>query len=314
MLHLRMYLKQLVPSVILFFLFAVVSTVQAKMISINPSQAYAEAVQIEKEINLMLRHFKIAKKINPKPFKAKLLPRHVYEKAYDVLTKVQILRQNNGFSRFTIISLEPKISVDSELVYEQTQRILTELRIIKTRLGISARITPRTTFSGKRPVDVFNKLHQISLNLELLNDEEISPNHVFAVVMKIDEDINTILQHLHIDDTTFPPAKIKNVRPADSLVTTFALMHEIQRLQRLVGIFRTDFAAFSKKNSNVQVYPSDVFNMVGMSFAELQTIKANLAIKSIASPAERYEGKKAADVQQLLRWVTRKLRLIEQIL
>jgi len=289
------------------------SVVQAEKL-ISASQAYSQAVQIEKEVDLLLKHFKITKKINIKAFKAKLLPRHVYGKAYGILTKIQILRQNNGFSRFTIASLEPKISVDSELVYEQTQRILTELRIIKFRLGIESTISAATHFSRKKPIDVFNKLHESSLKFELLNDEPISPNHVFAVVMKIDEDIEAILRRLNIHDTSFPPAKIKDIRPLDSLIVTFSLMNEIHRLQHQTAIIRTDFSPFSKKSVQENVHPSDVFNMVGMVFSEVQTLKASLSIKSIAAPAKRYEGKTASDVQQLLRWVNRKLRLIEKIL
>jgi len=306
----RVILKHLICLVGLLFLYAGTTVAQDVSVFISPSQAYAEAVQIEKEVELLLKHFKISERIHPKPYKAELKLRHVFEMAYVVLTKVQILREKNGFSRFSIVSLEPKMSVDSELVYEQTQRILTELRIIKTRLGISAQVFAAKSYSGKRPIDVFNKLHQISLNIELLNHEPILPNHVFAVVMKIDHDVDDILRHLFVDDQTFPPAKVEGAKPVDVLASVFALMGEIQRLQGQVGITRTDFSTFEQSED---VKPSDVFNMVGMAFAELQTIKASLDITTIAPPAERLEGKTPADSQQFISWVTRKLRLIEQL-
>ena len=306
----RVFMKHLICLVGLLFLYVGTTIAQEVSVFISPSEAYAEAVQIEKEVDLLLKHFKISERMNPKPYKAELKPRHVFEKAYVVLTEVQILREKNRFSRFSIVSLEPKMSVDSELVYEQTQRILTEIRIIKTRLGISAQVSAAKIYSGKRPIDVFNKLHQISLNIELLNREPISPNNVFSVVMKIDQDVDTILRHRLVDDQTFPPAKVKGATPADALVSVFALMGEIQRLQGQVGIARTDFSAFEQRK---EVLPSDVFNMVGMAFAELQTLKASLDITTIAPPAERFKGKTPADSQQLMGWVTRKLHLIEQL-
>jgi len=305
----RLFLKQLFSPTLVFILFSAAPMAEAQVLFVSPSQAYAQAVQIEKEVNLLLEYHNISERSKPGAFKAVLLPRHVYEKAYVILTKIQILRQRNGFSRFTIISLEPKMSVDSELVYEQTQRILTEFRIIKARIGLTSQISPPQNYSGKKPIDVFNKLHQISLNIELLNQEPIVPNHVFAVVMKINEDVDVILQHLLIDDQTFPPAKNTDAKSADVLTAVFKAMAEIQRLQRQAGIVRTDFSTFQK---NKGALPSDVFNMVGMVFAELQTIKANMEIKSIAAPATRFEGKTRADVQQLVRWISRKLQLIQQ--
>ncbi len=307
-------LKGFIAALILFLLIVVSSTLSAKSINIDPSQAYKQALQIEKEVDLLLRHAAISKVHSTTDIKANLKPRHVYEKAYIILTKIQVLRQKHGFSRFTIVSLEPKMSVDSELVYEQTQRILTELRIIKTRLGITEEISAASYIVDKKPIDVFNKLHQISMKLELLNEEEINPNNVFSLVMKINEEANTIVQYLYLDDATYPPEKALSTTPGESLNTVFELMKNIQRLQRQLNIERTDFSSFHSKNANEDFAPSDVFNMVSMCFAEMQTIKAHLGITSIAAPAKQFEGKMPADVQQLLRWVNRKLRLIERII
>ena len=62
------------------------------------------------------------------------------------------------------------------------------------------------------------------------------------------------------------------------------------------------------------VLPSDVFNLVSMALAELQTIKAYRDLKHyVTPPAVTHERKKTNDVHQLLRWVTRMLRQIRQV-
>jgi hypothetical protein len=134
---------------------------------------------------------------------------------------------------------------------------------------------------------------------------------VFAEVMRILADVDGLLQHLRLEDNTFPPEKRADLTPADSLRQAFELMAEIHRLQREVGIPRTDFEAFRKTE---EVVPADVFNMVGLALAELQTIKAQRDLRySMTPPANYYRDKTPADVHQLLSWVTRKLQLIKRL-
>lgn len=91
----------------------------------------------------------------------------------------------------------------------------------------------------------------------------------------------------------------------------FALLHEIQRLQRNVGIERTDFSGFQKKGT---VISSDAIGLVGLALAELQTVKAAMDLTHVITrPAEYHETKTSADVHQLVRWTTRKLRLIREL-
>ena len=69
-----------------------------------------------------------------------------------------------------------------------------------------------------------------------------------------------------------------------------------------------DFSNFNKEEN---VRPSDVLNMVGMCLAEIQTLKAFMGIKSLTPAAEYLEEKKPADVHQLLRWASLKIRKIK---
>ncbi len=296
-------------SLFLFFLF--LPAAQAALVEMTPSHVYSQAMQIEKEMELLKKHFSITTSKKSYPVTASLKPRHAWQKGYFILLKLNVLRSKNGLPRITPDTMEPVLVMQPGLVYEQTQRILTEFAIFKARLGITAQVSPAQTYEGKKPIDVFNKLHQVSMQMDILNDEEISPTYVFAEVMRVYEDIVTLLRWLNIPDHTYPPAKMVDVAPKDSLVAAFELLHEIQRLQRDVGVERTDFSIFKKKDN---VLPSDVINIVGMALAELQTVKATIDLTSfITRAAEYHEIKTPADVHQLLRWTTRKLRLIREL-
>lgn len=278
---------------------------------INPSDVYAQVVQIEKEIIMLKKHFGITQEKPAPPIIADLKPRHVWQKSYFILAKINLFRRKHHLPVLTINTLEPLLNLAPALVYEQALRILTEIQILKTRLNITQRISPMEKFSGKQPIDVFNKLNWISYQWDVLNGKNIDPSYVFAEVMRIYQDINSILSANYIEDTSFPPEKQLAMQPVDSLQAAFVLMEEVQRLQRNKGIPRTDFSVFRKHE---QVLKSDVFNMVGMVLAELQTIKAWTGLSHVLTPpANSYQGKTPADVHQLLGWAVHKMKLIKTL-
>jgi len=295
----------------LFFLAFLLVASSSAADKITPSEVFSQAAQIDKEVMLILQHFGIQRENQYRPIKADLEPRNVWQKSYFVLVKINIFRRKNTFPAIAVNSLEPVLKLDPLLVFEQTQRILTELHLIKRRLNINKETSPPVYIPGKRPIDVYNLLHKTSLDLDILNNETINPSYVYAEVMRIFEDTNAILRKLRLEDPTFPPEKVNNITPKESLAAVFDLMKEIQRLQRGIGIKRVDFSVFRGEK---KIQPSEVFNMVGMSLAELQPIKAHLDLKHrITPPAEFHEEKTPSDVHQLLRWVIRKIQLIKSL-
>jgi hypothetical protein len=296
-----------------FFLcfFVLLTGAQAELVEITPSEVYSQVMQVDKEVELLKKHFGLTREKKADIYHGKLRPRHVWEKSYVVQVKINVLRNKLGLPRNEPNNIEPELNLSPALVFEQSQRLLAELRILKTRLGITEQVSAPEQFKGKQSVDVFNRLHHISCQLDVLNCEEINPNYVFAEVMRIYEDVIIILNKLRIRDLTYPPGKEQEVTPADSLTATFELMAEIQRLQKNANIERTDFSIFQKKEA---VLPSDVFNLVSMDVAELQTIKAYIDLtQAVTPPAVTHERKTPNDVHQLLRWVTRMLRQVRRL-
>ncbi len=298
-------------SLIFLCFFVVTSGVRADLVGPTPSEVYSQVMQIEKEVDLLRHYFGVDQEKKAAIYQGNLRPRHVWEKSYLIQVKINVLRKKIGLPRNEPNYIEPELSISSGMVFEQSQRLLTELRILKKRLGITEQVSPPQQYRGKQSIDVFNRLHYISYQLDVINREEINPNYVFAEVMRMFDDIASLLKMLHIRDQTYPPGKQKEVTPADSLAATFELLAEIQRLQKNVGIEQTDFSIFRKKE---QVFPSDVFSLVSMALAELQTIKAYSELNHyVTPPAVTHERKKPNDVHQLLRWTTRMLRQIRSL-
>lgn len=278
---------------------------------INPSDVYAQAVQVEKEVELLQQYFDADKPISYKPVTLQLQPRHVWQKCYSILVQINAFRRKHSLPVNTLIALEPVANLDPALVMEQVQRLNTEIIILKSRFSITEQVSAAQFITGKEPIDVYNKLHQIFLRFEQLNGETINPSMVFGESMRFFADVDSILHQLRLEDNTYPPEKQPQLTPSDSLQVSLLIMDEIQRLQRLAAIPRTDFGVFRQPK---QTTPTDVFNMVELALAELQPIKAHLGLSnSITPPAAFYSNKKPADVHQLLTWLLRKLQLVQQL-
>ncbi len=278
---------------------------------VTPAVVFAEVERIGKEVDLIKAHLGLTKTKSATTVHAPLLPRHVWQKSYEVQLKINLFRRQRGFPVIAANNLQPVLQLEPSLVYEQTQRLLTEVHLLKRRLGIDGTVPPPTVEPDKRPVDVFNKLNAISMQWDIINRQEINPADVYAEIKRVNEDVDTLLHHLRVRDNAFPPAKKVDATPSDSLATAYGLLEEVQRLQRLSGITGVDLRVFSRID---QPLPSDVLNMVSMVLAELQTVKAHLGLHNrLTPPTERHGDIQPAEVHQFLGYVTRKLRLIRSM-
>ena len=289
-------------------LFLITITLEASRIT--PSEVYKEVAKIYKEVIILQHHFKIKKEktTNYRHIQTNIKPRNVWQKAYIILTKINILRKNHNLPRVEEIGIEPVLNLEPDIVYGMTQRILTELRIFKKLMGIKSKIAHIPNYTDKKPIDVFNFMHKVSNELDILIGHQTVPNDVFAQVMRVYDDISTILAKLNISDNTMPPKKHKNSKPKDVFKAAFELMDTVLAIQRRVNINRIDFSVFMKKQN---IKPSNVYEIIGLVLSELQPIKAQLDIKrSITPPSKHYEDKSPADVEQLIMWAKSRLELV----
>ena len=292
--------------------------------TVTPSVVYAEAMRIGHQLTLVERRLGVIDRHDEHdghdengaheheaemaPLRMALRPRHALQKGYEIYFKLNRLREQLGIPVVSVGSLEPRLEVKPLLTYEQLRRIRAELDLLLERLEIDEPLPPVPVVAGKTPVDVYNKLRELSLHLDHVTGDQLVPSQVFGEAMRIYHDINAILSYLRISDETVPPAKREGVTPVDAYQFAFDLLGEVQRLQRMANIPRTDFSEFQGRGRA----PSDVFEMTQLIIAELQTVKAHLGMRRDLTPtASHYSGKSPAEVQQVFGWCRRKLWLID---
>jgi hypothetical protein len=176
-------------------------------------------------------------------------------------------------------------------------------------MGIPHKIFKLEKYKNKTPLDVFNALNGISLTIDELNKNKVTPSYVFGENMRVYDDITLILTFLNISDNTIPAKKNLDSTPNDTAQTALQILDKIKQLQLLSGISYVSFNDFNKENQT----PSDVFSLTQMIIAELQTVKAFLNISRITPAAAQYSHKTPAEVDQLMSWNLRKMSLIKQL-
>jgi len=294
---------------LLFFCFFLSSSLSAKTLK-SPSHVFAQVKKIEQEVRLILAHEGRRPVVKFQQVKVNLKPRHVWQKGYIIISQLNRFRKNKRWPVSVPGALEPVLELEPLLVYEQTQFILVRLANIKSRLGIRKKVKAPALIPGKRPIDVYNQLHFVSLLLDQLNQQEVTPTEVFGEVKRLFDDTSVLLDRLQISDPSFPPAKKAVVSPAENLVVALKLHNEISRLQRLIHVEPT---SFSVENFKEKVSPTDVYHLVELCLADLQTLKAYLNVKTATPIVGSYAENSPAEVHQLLVWVIRKLALIQEV-
>lgn len=300
------------PRLILFILlFCVCLTTQAE-VAISASEVYEQVLLIEKETELVQRHFNSSKQaVVATAVNFEAQPRHVWQKGYMLQMELVAFRRKHHLDGIAPVGIEPREDMDSRYTWGQAQRILTEIRIIRKVLGIHGEAGNPPHIENKTSLDVFNKLAQIEAAWDAMTEVNLDSAYPFAQALRLNGDVDTILRQLGVFNNAIPPAKHAAIASANSLEQAFLVLKQVQRLQKLAGLETVDLSAFRKTEN---VIPSDVFNMVCLILAELQPIKDKVGLEHTITPVATYQkGKKPADTWQLLGYISNKLALIEDL-
>jgi len=281
--------------------------------SITPNEVYAQVELITQEVHFLTKYYDVEHSHNEilksSNTKANIKPRNVWQMTYEIMVKINMLRTKHNLPVIEPVNMSPILHLNPDMVYEQTQRILTEIKVFKDRMNIKSPVFKLKKFKNKMPIDVYNSLSDISKTFNELNQGKISSRYVYGENIRVFDDITVILKHLKIPDTTIPNKKIVGAKPVDSYKEGMKILDKIKQLQITVGI---DFVDFTNLHEG-EITPNEVFTLTQMIIAELQTIKAYLNMDSITTAAIKYQTKTPAEVAQLMSWNFRKIDLIKSL-
>lgn len=244
-------------------------------------------------------------------------PRHVLQKARELFFKVQDLREQLNFTRHHLPTL-PSDKIEPADVKMLVDAILLNLNEVSPKLIGQTKVKPAVFVSGKKPTDVYLRLHTAVYLVDSLTGQKSTPSNVYRVAVAALHDIHLISLKLKIDITTMTTVVYTNKVPADvfaEVLTTLRLLHELCESNQnhclpggiIVPARRTWISEFFSPTK-----PRHVLDLMNNLIADLEALKTKLGIKSAAIFPVVVKNKTPSDVFDMVKRIQWYLQQIKK--
>lgn len=264
------------------------TTTQAK--EYTPSDVFSEALLLEQDIKRWRviegkSHLWVTVAVE-----TNYQPRHVYQKAIEILEKINRYRVNIIEAGAIPVDYVAGREITPNEVYTEVYRAHEEMLAMLQILGIFVdnNDLEKQKVTGKTPSDVYAKLKEISLALDQsLGLRGITPSDVYNRSQQI-----VALAKFLRSSQNFPISMPKvivtaNKFPNHSLAAVQALIAKINKIEQNLSMDPVRIIDLPKRVIN----PSDVYDAMGIVLAELQRIQHHLGLERYISQGKNIQGK-----------------------
>ena len=264
-------------SYLLCILFNLFTCLIAQAKDYTPSDVYAEALLLEQ--NIKQWHAKEGE-LNPWitiAIENHYKPRHVFQKAVVIIEKINRYRVNVLKVGAIPVNYPAGRAITQNEVYNEVSRARQEFLAMLKNINIVIKDTSiKQKVTGKGPNDVYAKLEEISLAFDgSLGLRGISPSDVYVASQQIVSlaKFLRVSQNLAVIDPIVK--RTKNKHPNHALAAVKTLTMRINAIEQNLSMDPVRVIDVPKK----VISPSDVYNAMGIVFAELQRIQYHLGLE-----------------------------------
>ncbi len=222
-------------------------------------------------------------------------PRHVMQKAREVLLKVQLLRRINGLAESELppMPLREVRPADVKVVVDLIRRDLAALRSIfgVTEVPFSA---PKPT--GKTPTDVYGDLVRAGEQLDALGIPRIVPNDVYRVALTIIGDLEKVRAARGLIEPIPARRGSKDKQPSDVYEKAFELLRALGTLTSENSGFEIPGGVVLLNRRSGRIEPAHVMDLLNNILAEISAIKVKVGARSLTEFAPPQAGKTPSHV------------------
>jgi len=237
-------------------------------------------------------------------------PRHVVQKAREVLLKAQTLRALNGLPENPVppFPLTEAVPADSKAMVDAILRDLYELR---TKFAVSEQPSPPPPLvPGRTPTDVYANLQRASDSLDLLGVPRTMPNDVNRVAMMIVQDLEVILAARHRPVPAPAAPARRDMTPADTYQKAFEVLDRLRARTEADPALAVRGGIVLPNRRVPPLTPAHVLDLENNLLAELGSIKATLGITARTVVPPLIHGKTPSDTYDTL---SRALALVDAL-
>ena len=262
---------------------------------ITPSHVYQSAEDTVLELKLLL-DANLSDTGTPEPTfdVSNKRPRHVIQKAQDLLRKLNVLKRINGVATTPLPPI-PVREITPGDVKGIVDAVLGEVRGLKPIFGVTAPDSRVALRDGLKPTDVYKVLVQADSLIQRLDIPAVVPNDVYQVGLAMLDDLR------QISDTLKTPLLEQGAPAAKGKKPAAVYDHAQVVLERLKVLVSSDPAMSIPggitipKAKSGSISPGDVIEMMNTVLAELSSIKNKIGATRSTALIPAQSGKTPSD-------------------
>jgi len=261
----------------------------------TPSDVYSYAMLLKQKIEYLRKVNHITTPFPYVPVQHNKYPRHVIQKALEILNKINIYRISKGYGAI-FIPPYPIREITPTDVYEMVKRLDAEVTpFIKDKKFLMT--LHLVKYKNKTPNDVYRLLWSISLAMDgILGIKGYTPTDVYELSNKLVENVKFLRETQNIYTHINKPKRIPNLHPNHALYASYKFLSKVRVSEKNLWIDPTEVP---KKPHRV-INPTDVYDSIQYDLAELQRIKYHLGVERYFQLKPVKEVKTPSDVVQNL--------------
>jgi len=283
-------MKIFIKLITLFLLFSVsLFAVHTK----TPSDVYSYGIMLKKKVEYLRKQENVTKAFPIVELQQNKYPRHVIQKALEVLSKINLYRVSKNYGEIFIPPYPARAITPSD-VYDLVKRLDEEVTPLISNKKFLSTISEKE-FKNKTPNDVYRLLWSISLAFDsLLGIHGYTPTDVYALSDKLLKTVQYIAQSQNIYANTSKPKLKDGLHPNHALYESYKLLAKIALAEKKLWMTPTEVP---QKPFKV-ITPTDVYDAMQYNIAELQRIKYRLGLERYFKLKNSKETKNPSDVVQ----------------
>jgi hypothetical protein len=223
-------------------------------------------------------------------------PRHVLQKAREVLIKVQTVRKLNGLAEKPVPAF-PVTEVKPADVKAMVERILADVKDLRSKFNVSKTAAAAALPSGKTPTDVYANLAAAGLHIDGLGLPKTVPNEVYQVALTIIGDLKHVASATGMSiDSVAMQSGSKGKKPQDVYAAGFELLAALKVTTEQNPNFAIPAGVVMPNQRAGKVKPAHVMDVLNNALAEIGAIKVKVGAKTATEFAPAQSGKTPSDV------------------
>lgn len=277
---------------------------------VTPSDVYQVVDTINAELGALL--VMSGAPFEPDPSAPALTPRqprHVVQKAREVLLKVQTLRALNGLPENPVpaFPLTEAVPADSK---DMVDAILRDLYELRKKFNVTEPPAQAPLLRGKTPTNVYANLQRASEVLDALGVPRTMPNDVYRVAVMIVHDLDLIVAARHRPSPPVAAPAPKTLSPADTYRIAFDVLDRLREKTEADSALSVRGGIVTPNRRPGPLTPAHVLDLENNLLAELGAIKATLGITTRTVVPPLIHGKTPSDTFDML---ARALALVDAL-